>query len=356
MSYIGNTPTQQNFVAGADQFSGTGSQTAFTLSRNVNTVFDIFITVSNVPQDPFTAYTVSGNTLTFDSAPPSGTGNIDVVYRATNVQTFVPTQGVSPSFGNLTYTGTLTGGTGVVNLGSGQVYKDASGNVGIGTSSPAALLHAYGNIRSATNGNVLELGTDTDLGFVYNRSNGSLTFGTNNSERARVDSSGNVGVNSTNPSQYATSGKILNITGTANNSGPANLFMPGASSQPGAGFASTEVFAISSVSASQEITRVTGTGTNGFRAYIKVIVTGHTGGVGNGINIKEWFWDGGTGGVTQISTYTNGQVPSLSVTNSTNNVLIINLASSNGSSAFNGVMKVEWMIPIDFSSSTYTIS
>ena len=32
------------------------------------------------------------------------------------------------------YTGTLTGGTGVINIGSGQLYKDASGNVGIGTS------------------------------------------------------------------------------------------------------------------------------------------------------------------------------------------------------------------------------
>jgi hypothetical protein len=36
---------------------------------------------------------------------------------------------------NLAYTGTLTGGTGVINIGSGQLYKDASGNVGIGTSS-----------------------------------------------------------------------------------------------------------------------------------------------------------------------------------------------------------------------------
>lgn len=40
------------------------------------------------------------------------------------------------SEGNLEYSGTLTGGTGVVNIGSGQVYKDASGNVGVGTSSP----------------------------------------------------------------------------------------------------------------------------------------------------------------------------------------------------------------------------
>lgn len=37
---------------------------------------------------------------------------------------------------NLAYTDTLTGGTGIVNLGSGQLYKDAVGNVGIGTSSP----------------------------------------------------------------------------------------------------------------------------------------------------------------------------------------------------------------------------
>ena len=42
---------------------------------------------------------------------------------------------------NSAYTGTLTGGTGVVNLGSGQFYKDASGNVGIGTSSPTAITY-----------------------------------------------------------------------------------------------------------------------------------------------------------------------------------------------------------------------
>lgn len=33
---------------------------------------------------------------------------------------------------NPSYTGTLTGGTGIVNLGSGQFYKDASGRVGVG--------------------------------------------------------------------------------------------------------------------------------------------------------------------------------------------------------------------------------
>lgn len=110
MSYLGNSPPSQNFVAGADQFSGTGSQTAFTLSRNVNTVFDIFVSVSNVAQSPYTAYTVSGNTLTFDTAPPSGTNNIYVVYRATNVQTFLASpRSVGPS--QLSATGTPSSGT-----------------------------------------------------------------------------------------------------------------------------------------------------------------------------------------------------------------------------------------------------
>jgi hypothetical protein len=74
MSYIGNTPTNQNFVAGSDQFNGTGSQTVFTLSRNVNTVNDIQVVVSNVPQDPFTAYSVAGNSLDVYISPTGGYG------------------------------------------------------------------------------------------------------------------------------------------------------------------------------------------------------------------------------------------------------------------------------------------
>jgi hypothetical protein len=110
MSYVGNNPVNQNFVAGSDQFNGTGSQTVFTLSRNVNTVNDIQVVVSNVPQDPFTAYSVAGNSLTFTSAPPAGTGNVYVVYRATNVQTFLASpRSVGPS--QLSATGTPSSGT-----------------------------------------------------------------------------------------------------------------------------------------------------------------------------------------------------------------------------------------------------
>jgi hypothetical protein len=171
-----------------------------------------------------------------------------------------------------------------------------------------------------------------------------------------VNSSGNVGLNNANPATYATSGKVLNISGTAANNGPSTIFQPGTSSTPGAGWAATEVFAISGVSSATEITRVTCSGSNGFQAYIKITVTGHTSGLGNGINIKEYFWGGGTSGATQISTYTNGSAPTITMDNGTNNILIIKLTSGNGTSEFKGVMKVEWMLPIDFGSSTYTLS
>lgn len=89
MAYLGSTPTTQSFIAGTDTFSGTGSQTAFTLSRPVNTVNDILVVVNNVDQQP-SSYTVSGSTLTFSSAPSSGTNNVYVRYLTTTLQTIAP--------------------------------------------------------------------------------------------------------------------------------------------------------------------------------------------------------------------------------------------------------------------------
>lgn len=92
MAYIGSTPTTQSFTSGTDYFNGTGSQTAFTLSRSVNSVNDIEAVVNNVVQQPNTAYTLSGTTLTFTSAPSSGTSNIYVRYLSTTTQTIATGQ------------------------------------------------------------------------------------------------------------------------------------------------------------------------------------------------------------------------------------------------------------------------
>jgi hypothetical protein len=62
-----------------DTFNGTGSQTAFTLSGDAGTENNTYVYVSGVYQAKAT-YSLSGTTLTFSTAPPSGTGNVEIVW------------------------------------------------------------------------------------------------------------------------------------------------------------------------------------------------------------------------------------------------------------------------------------
>ena len=66
-----------------DEFNGNGSTTAFTLTQvpSASNAANFIVFVDNVFQryGSSYAYTVSGATLTFTSAPPSGTNNIQVI-------------------------------------------------------------------------------------------------------------------------------------------------------------------------------------------------------------------------------------------------------------------------------------
>ena len=66
-----------------DEFNGNGSTTAFTLTQvpSANSAANFIVFVDNVFQryGSSYAYTVNGATLTFTSAPPSGTNNIQVI-------------------------------------------------------------------------------------------------------------------------------------------------------------------------------------------------------------------------------------------------------------------------------------
>ena len=98
MAFIG-TPldtrnTFQSLVG--KRFDGDGSTTDFTLDVAPSSTLDIEVFVGNVRQDPNSAYTLSGTTLSFTGAPPSGTNNIYVVHQAKSVGTIdVPALGVS---------------------------------------------------------------------------------------------------------------------------------------------------------------------------------------------------------------------------------------------------------------------
>jgi hypothetical protein len=86
---------------------------------------------------------------------------------------------------------------------SERMRIDTSGNVGIGTSSPATIVHAQkasGNTYYRAQNNLanVDFGVDgAGTGILWNNSNYPLAFGTNNSERMRIDSSGNLLVGTT---------------------------------------------------------------------------------------------------------------------------------------------------------------
>ena len=168
MAFIG-TPldtrnTFQSLVG--KRFSGDGSTTAFTLDVAPSSTLDIEVFVGNVRQDPNSAYTLSGTTLTFTGAPPSGTNNIYVVHQAKSVGTITP--------------GANSVGVTELNLSdgsSGQFIKTD----GSGTLSFASVASLAGiDDQSSSNDDQL---TITDTAVVINEDSDDVDF--------RVESNGN---------------------------------------------------------------------------------------------------------------------------------------------------------------------
>ena len=104
MAYLGKPSINRATGTSKDSFNGDGSTTAFTMTKTVHLVTDIEVFVDNVQQEPTTAYTVSGTTLTFDEAPPNGTANVYVIHRSGNNDSFTIQDGTSPTFNNVTIT------------------------------------------------------------------------------------------------------------------------------------------------------------------------------------------------------------------------------------------------------------
>jgi len=101
MPYLGNEPATAFTSTTKDTFSGDASTTDFTLSRAA-TQNAIRVVVENVVQDPGVAYTCSGTTLSFTSAPPTGTSNIYVVHLGPPAATVAPPTTIN---NNTTFTG-----------------------------------------------------------------------------------------------------------------------------------------------------------------------------------------------------------------------------------------------------------
>lgn len=91
MGYIGQTtPTVYHTPTAVQRYNGNDSATTFSLTTAVPNVQSIVVSVDGVVQDT-SSYTIpDGTTLTFDTAPSTGTGNIFVYTLMPTAGSIVP--------------------------------------------------------------------------------------------------------------------------------------------------------------------------------------------------------------------------------------------------------------------------
>ena len=110
--------------------TGDGSTTAFALDAANATSNSIFVTTNGLAQTPDVDYVVTGNTVTFSTAPALGdvmqvrylANNLTTVtttYNNSNVSAYLPTFGGNLTAGNISVAGTIATGS----ITQGHVYN-----------------------------------------------------------------------------------------------------------------------------------------------------------------------------------------------------------------------------------------
>ena len=126
MAYIGNTPAE-NFVSVVKQdITGNGG-TSYTLNHPVSSPGELEVFVNHVQQEPTTAYTVAGTTLTFTEAVVAG-DDIYVIFRGRTMGTVEHPAGAALTATSGTFSGAvgMQGLTATTSDFSGEVYAGGS--------------------------------------------------------------------------------------------------------------------------------------------------------------------------------------------------------------------------------------
>ena len=220
MAYLGAQPNKTLTKTTSQSFNGTGSATVFTLNRAVNTEEELEVFVENVQQEPGSgkSYTASGTTLTFDEAPPSGTGNIYVIYRGLAEVTTRLEHDANQALSATTGTFTQLNSDNIRIDGNTISSTDTNGNVTVDPNGTGVIV-ASSAVQLGSDAQTYVKGagaSDVDL-LLSGDTNIRLETDTN--ERMRIDSSGNVGIGTTTgdiTSDGTASRTYVTIQGTAN--------------------------------------------------------------------------------------------------------------------------------------------
>ena len=153
-----------------ESFSGNSVLTAFTLTTTGVSTNNLIVSVNGIVQRPVGAYSVSGQTLTFTAAPPTGANNIEVRCLATGEPGFLVISAAQA---------VVAGGRYAVDTSGGAVTCTLPGSPAAGDAiyfADAGGAFATNNLTIARNGNTIK-GVASDFtisvneqatGFVYN--------------------------------------------------------------------------------------------------------------------------------------------------------------------------------------------
>ena len=209
-----------------------------TVSGNLNVLGSGFFASGVQITGTLSGVTVTGTTANFTS------GNFTNISGGTHTITsgvFAAGSAASPS---ITFTGDLNTGiyspgadqVAISTGGSGRLFVDASGNVGVGASPAVALDVASADetqarIRATTNGvdvRLTALGLTGNAGQTGTWSNHSFVLRTNNQERLRITSAGLIGIGGSTPGtllhcQQSSAGTIGTFNYTSSTGGGAEI-------------------------------------------------------------------------------------------------------------------------------------
>jgi hypothetical protein len=192
--------------------------------------------------------------------------------------------------------------------GSERVRIDTSGNVGIGTSSPTRKLDVVAgdggtNTRLAGASYAIRVQSLASIGAVIEATNNAestyqplvvggsqIQFTISGTERARIDSAGNVGINNASPTQRLSVAGNLNVTGGQLIAGGTTAFSDGTIGSPSLqfnGFTGSAVGAVSIANTTTELISIAFRNPNGYVGNISTSGSGTSYNTTSDYRLKE---------------------------------------------------------------------